>query len=150
MLGELTHDEIEKVLTANVIGRIGCCANQKMFVVPITYVYDGEYVLGHTVEGLKINMLRENPECCFEVDTIDNISTWKSVIAWGRFEELQGAEAGKAQETLFKCLGPLRPSETSQPKRMGPDPSHRTSTQGKNPVIYRIRLSEKTGRYEYR
>jgi len=149
MLGELTHDEIEKVLTANVIGRIGCYANQKMFVVPITYVYDGEYVLGHTIEGLKINMLRENPECCFEVDTMDDISTWESVISWGTFEELQGAEADIAQEKLFKRLGPLRPSETSQPKRMGPAPTKRTHTQGRNPVIYRIRLREKTGRYEH-
>ena len=148
MLGELSNGEIENLLTSNVIGRIGCYADKKMFVVPITYVYDGEFVLGHTIEGLKIKILRENPECCFEVDVMENLSNWRSVIAWGTFEELKGDEAAKAQDKLIQTLGPLMPSETSQPERMGPISTKRTVTQGKNPVIYRIRLKEKSGRYE--
>jgi hypothetical protein len=148
MLGELTDAEIEKVLTSNVIGRIGCCANQKMLVVPITYVYDGTFVIGHTVEGMKIELLRQNPECCFEVDEMTSISNWRSVIAWGKYEELEGEEAKNAVEKLMEKLATLSPSETSHPPRMGPTSIHRTQTQGKNPIIYRIRLSEKTGRYE--
>lgn len=148
MLGELSTTEIEELLTSNVIGRIGCYANKKMFVVPITYIYDGQHVIGHTIEGLKIKILRENPECCFEVDVMENISNWRSVIAWGTFEELKGTEAEQAQEKLVQTLGPLMPSETSQPERMGPASNKRTLTQGKNPVIYRIRLKEKSGRYE--
>jgi uncharacterized protein len=148
MLGELSSAEIEQLLTSNVIGRIGCYANQKMFVVPITYIYDEGYVIGHTIEGLKISILRQNPECCFEVDVMENIANWKSVIAWGTFEELKGEAADKAQEKLIKTLGHLMPSETSQPERMGPASTRRTLTQGRNPVIYRIRLKEKSGRFE--
>ena len=148
MLGELSSAEIEQLLTSNVIGRIGCYANQKMFVVPITYIYDEGYVIGHTIEGLKISILRQNPECCFEVDVMQNIANWKSVIAWGTFEELKGEAADNAQEKLIKTLGHLMPSETSQPERMGPASTRRTLTQGRNPVIYRIRLKEKSGRFE--
>mgnify|MGYP003476912176 FL=1 len=101
MLGELSNDEIENLLTSNVIGRIGCYANQKMFVVPITYIYDDGCVIGHTIEGLKISILRQNPECCFEVDAMENIANWQSVIAWGTFEELKGEAAEKAQEKLI-------------------------------------------------
>lgn len=148
MLGELTNTEIEQLLTSNVIGRIGCYAGQKMYVVPITYIYDGKYIIGHTVEGTKIEMLRQNPECCFEVDVMDNIANWQSVIAWGTFEELKGDDAIQAQQKLIKTLGHLMPSETSQPERMGPASTKRTLTQGRNPVIYRIVLREKSGRFE--
>ena len=87
MLGELSKEEIEEVLKSNVIGRIGCTGNGRIYVVPITYVYDDGYVIGHTKEGMKIEFLRENPECCFEVDEMKGISHWQSVIAWGTFEE---------------------------------------------------------------
>lgn len=148
MLGTLTNAEIEKVLTSNVIGRIGCCDNQKMFVVPVTYAYDGRFIYGHTVEGLKITILRKNPSCCFEVDEMNSISDWRSVIAWGTFEALTGEEAQSAENFLVERLQSLAPSETSHPHRMGPGSSSRTLTQGKNPIIYRIRLDEKTGRFE--
>jgi len=148
MLGELSKVEIEDLLTSNVIGRIGCSAQQKMYVVPVTYAYDGEYVIGHTEEGMKIKLLRQNPECCFEVDVMKNIANWQSVIAWGTFEELQGDEAQKALKKLANKLSALMPSETSHPQRMGPASSKPTSTHGKNSIIYRIRLKEKSGRYE--
>lgn len=148
MLGELTNEEVEEMLTSNVIGRIGCYADKKIFVVPITYVYDGEFIIGHTVEGMKINFLRQNPECCFEVDEMKTLANWKSVIAWGTYEELSGQEAAAATETLLDRLMPLTASETSHPQRMGPSSLHRTRTLGKNPIIYRIRLKEKTGRFE--
>jgi len=148
MLGELSNGEIEKLLAANVIGRIGCYANEKVYVVPVTYVYDEGYVIGHTVEGLKIDILRQNPECCFEIDSMENIANWQSVIAWGTFEELKGEAAERAQEKLTETLGHLIPSETSQPERMGPASERRTKTQGKNPIIYRIWLKQKSGRYE--
>jgi uncharacterized protein len=148
MLGELTKTEIESVLTSSVIGRIGCCTNQKVLVVPVTYVYDDNFIIGHTEEGLKINMLRQNPECCFEVDIVENISNWKSVIAWGTFEELNGDDAKIALDKLVLKLSSHGPGETSQPSRMGPTSTQRTTTQGKNSIIYRIRLKEKTGRYE--
>ncbi len=148
MLGELTKDQIEDILKSNVIGRLGCCSQQKMYVVPVTYCYDGEFVFGHTVEGMKVKMLRENPSCCLEVDIMKNMTNWKSVIAWGIFEELKDKEAEQAMEKLIARLAPLIPSETSHPQRMGPSSGTRTSTFAKNPVIYRIRLTEKSGRFE--
>lgn len=94
MLGELSVAEIEQVLSDNVIGRVGCSTDGlKTYVVPMTYVYDHGCVLGHTTEGLKIELLRKNPECCFEVDQMKSISNWQSVIAWGTFKELKGVEA---------------------------------------------------------
>jgi nitroimidazol reductase NimA-like FMN-containing flavoprotein (pyridoxamine 5'-phosphate oxidase superfamily) len=97
---------------------------------------------------MKIDFLRENPECCFQVDVLKNLNSWKSVIAWGTFEELEGAQAEEAIQKLFDKVTPLIPGETSHPPRMGPSSPMRASTFTKNPIIYRIILKEKTGRYE--
>jgi nitroimidazol reductase NimA-like FMN-containing flavoprotein (pyridoxamine 5'-phosphate oxidase superfamily) len=148
MLGSLSNSEVEALLSKNVVGRIGCRYNGTILIVPITYAYDGTFVIGHTVEGLKIDLLRKNPECCFEVDSMESLSSWQSVIAMGTFEELSGAEASAAIETLRTRLASMKTSETSQPQRMGPSSTNRTLTQGNNPIIYRIRLKEKTGRFE--
>lgn len=48
MLGELNSSQIENVLRGEVIGRIGCHANDTTYVVPVSYVYDGIYVYSHT------------------------------------------------------------------------------------------------------
>ena len=148
MLGELTAEEIEEVLSSNAVGRIGCASQQKVYVVPVTYGYDGESIIGHTIEGMKVEILRQNPECCFEVDVLKDLSNWTSVIAWGTFEELTGDDASKAVDFLMQNVGPLMPGETSHPPRMGPIPSLRQATFEKNPIIYRIRLKEKSGRFE--
>lgn len=150
MLGELTKEEIEDILKSNVIGRIGCYSQSKIYVVPITYVYDGESIIGHTIEGMKIDILRQNPECCFEVDVLKDLANWVSVITWGTFEELKGEEARKAIDFLMNRVVPLMPSETSHPLRMGPSSDFRQATFERNPIIYRIRLKEKSGRFERR
>lgn len=150
MLGNLTEKQIDKVLSSNVVGRIGCSSGQKIYVVPVTYAYDGESIIGHTVEGMKIDFLRQNPECCFQVDEVKDLADWVSVIAWGTFEELKGEEASESSDLLTKRIAPMMPGNTSQAHRMGPLPEGRQATFEKNPVIYRIRIKEKSGRFERR
>ncbi len=150
MLGELTEEEIEEVLTSNLVGRIGCSAGQKIYVVPVTYAYDGVSIIGHTVEGMKIAFLRQNPECCFEVDEIKDLADWVSVMVWFTFEELKGDDARRAGEFIMNRIAPEIPDETSQSHRMGPLPTARQATFERNPIIYRIRIKEKSGRFEKR
>ena len=149
MLGELNAEQIEHVLLSNVIGRIGCQTDGKVYVVPVTYVYDNGFIIGHTGEGMKINMFRKNPDCCFEVDTLQNIANWQSVISWGAFEELHGDDATKAMQKLINRLLPLMASQTSQPSH-GIEQTHRQDTHLVKAIVYSIRLKEKTGRFEKR
>ena len=96
MLGELNRAEIEQTLRTQAVGRIGCHANARTYVVPITYVYHGQAgIYFHSLDGLKIQMMRANPSVCFEVDVVYDLANWQSVIAWGRFEELTGEAAAK-------------------------------------------------------
>ena len=80
MLGALYKPQIDHVLHSQVVGRIGCYADGKLYVVPITYAYDGKYIYAHSKDGMKIKMMRKNPHVCFEVDVMENMANWRSVI----------------------------------------------------------------------
>lgn len=142
MLGDLSAPETEDVLRSTIVGRIGCHAFGRTYVVPITYVYDGRAVYAHTREGMKLHMMRENPHVCFEVDHMDDLANWRSVIAWGTFEELHGDRAEEAMKMLVDALEPLLqgPPGASAHPRIGTVPA----------TLYRIVLEEKSGRFERR
>lgn len=142
MLGELTKNEIESTLRENVIGRIGCHAYGHTYVVPITYAYDGTYLYAHTTAGMKLHMMRDNPNVCFEVDNMDNLANWRSVIAWGAFEELHGPRAHEAMRFLVDKIE-LR---LSGPPGASVHPNSATEPV----VVFRIKLDQKTGRFERR
>jgi len=147
MLNKLEDHEIEEVLKSQLIGRIGCHAQNTTYVVPISYAYDGKYIYGHTHEGLKIKMMRENPDVCFEVDVMENMANWKSVICWGRYEELTDNEERKIgiQKLLDRVL-PIISSETVHIVSNWPfPPNDLNKVEG---IIYRVHLTEKTGRFE--
>ena len=151
MLGTLNRGQIDHVLRSEVVGRIGCHGSGRTYIVPITYAYDGAHVYGHSGEGLKLRMMRANPHVCFEVDHMDDLSQWQSVIAWGTFEELHGAEASAAMHVLVDRLAPLMTSETSQPPHgIAASGEQHEQAAGTRAAIYRITLTEMTGRFEKR
>jgi nitroimidazol reductase NimA-like FMN-containing flavoprotein (pyridoxamine 5'-phosphate oxidase superfamily) len=138
VLGRLTRARIAKVLRNGTVGRIGVSNGGLTYVVPITYVYDGDSIYGHSRLGQKIRMLRKSPKICFEVDEIDDLANWRSVIAQGSYEELHGDLAIAAARLIRARLGPLTTSATAGP----------AGGSGRAHVSYRIRLGVMTGRYE--
>lgn len=147
MLGKLNADEIEDLLKGQIIGRIGCHADDTTFIVPISYVYDGEYLYAHTREGLKLRLMRKNPKVCFEVDLMQDMANWKSVIAFGEFEELTDpADRIKGLQLLVNRILPLVSSETTHLFSDWPFTSENfDEIKG---IVFRIRLASKSGRFE--
>jgi uncharacterized protein len=150
MLGILSPSKIEKMLQTEAIGRLGCYLNGKMYVVPINFGYAGEYIYAHSKEGLKIEIMRTNPEICFEIDKWKEDGSWKSVIVWGEYEEITSIKAQRAAMKVF----------TSQMARVIPNyksmPSHgyvrgtKKETDPFKSIVFRIKIREKTGRFEER
>jgi len=155
MLGMLNDEQIDQLLRRQVVGRLGCHANGQTYVVPITYAYDGEYIYARSMEGLKLQFMRVNPQVCFEVDLVDDLANWQSVIAFGTFEELHGAAAEVATQRLVSRLLSRAASQTSelardllsQPQPQRPQP--REQEPPMSVVVYRIHLSQRTGRFEH-
>ena len=149
MLGKLTDKQIDELLYLQVVGRIGCYADGKIYVVPVTYVFDGENIICHSREGMKLEMMRKNPSVCFETDIMENMANWQSVICWGTFTELTGKDAEEAMQKMLIRLQPMITSETARPHDPG-NSEERRKTRGLTAIIYQIRITEKTGRFEKR
>ena len=147
MLGELSDIQIDNLLLSQAVGRIGCTDGNKPYITPVTYVYDGKNIIGQTKEGLKLNILRKNPNVCFEVDRMSDMANWQSVIVSGTFQELKGKEADEARDYLFDHVLPLMTSSTIHPHQHAVAGNVDDSNRIK-PVMYRIMIKEKSGRFE--
>ncbi len=138
MLGVLDSTEIERVLRAEHLGRLGVYGDGRVYVVPVAYGYDGTDVYAHSHEGLKLHLMRAHPEVCFEVEQIESPARWRTVIAHGTFEELIDPAARDAALATILAQGGRPYPPSMAPYVDGPE----------RIVVYRIRLAEKTGRYE--
>ena len=149
MIGKLTETEIDEVLNENYIGRLGCYADNRVYVVPITFVFEKGNILGRSVPGMKIDMMRKNPAVCFEVEEIRTYNNWRSVIAWGNYEEITDEKEKQAALRAFvdRTLR-MKISETAIAPESTESRVHPRSPGNIKPVVFRIRLTEKTGRYE--
>jgi len=147
MIGELNTSEIENLLNEQVIGRIGCHSDDNVYVVPVSYAYDGKYIYVRSFEGKKIEMMRKNPKICFQADNMKDMANWQSVIAFGEFEELLDiTEREKALAVLVNRQLPLVSSETTHLGRIWPfQPEDLNAIEG---VVFRVLLKDKTGRFE--
>ena len=147
MIDEMKSQEIEALLKSQIIGRLACHADGVTYIVPMSYAYDGEYIYGHAFDGMKIKMMRKNPQVCFQTDKMENMANWQSAIAWGEFEELKTATERKAalQKLMDRAL-PVISSETTHLSPHWPFPPEELGNiEG---VIFRIKVGKKTGRFE--
>jgi uncharacterized protein len=147
MFGKLNPEEIEQVLIHQVVGRLGCHADDITYVVPVSYAYDGRFIYGRSFEGMKINMMRKEPKVCFQVDVMNNMADWQSVIVWGMYEELKhSTERNEALQKLMDRRLPLLSSETTHLSPVWPFmPQDIGDIKG---IVFRILITKKTGRFE--
>jgi uncharacterized protein len=147
MMGQLNTEEIENLLQTSVLGRIGCGDGNLIYVVPISFVYVGGFVYGYTHEGFKTTILRKNPSVCFEVELLESLATWQTVIAHGTFEEL--TDPALRLDALQKLHARKLPFLTSQTTRLTTEwPFASEALSQLKGVTFRIRLESKTGRFE--
>lgn len=148
MLGKMNKMQMDHFLLSQAVGRIACTDGEKPYIVPVTYIYDGKDIIGQTKEGKKLDIMRKNPNVCFEVDAVDNMVNWRSVIITGTFTELKGEDADKAREYLFNHMWPLLTSATIHPHEHGASIASVDDSNRIKPIMFAIKVKSKTGRFE--
>jgi nitroimidazol reductase NimA-like FMN-containing flavoprotein (pyridoxamine 5'-phosphate oxidase superfamily) len=150
MLRELNDDQIDALLKDQLIGRIGCHSAGLTYIIPVNYVYDGANIYCQSAKGMKIDMIRENPSVCFEVDNIKDMTNWKSVIAWGSFEEItEMDEKQKVLQTLTDRVTPYITDDSITREHGFVDEEGDIGTSIEL-IMYKIIINKKTGRFEER
>jgi nitroimidazol reductase NimA-like FMN-containing flavoprotein (pyridoxamine 5'-phosphate oxidase superfamily) len=147
MTGIRNTSEIETFLYRHDVGRIGCHDHGQTYIVPVSYAYANGSVYGRTYPGKKLQMLRSHPDICFEVDAFQDAAPWKSVIAWGHFEEL--TEETERHEAISLLCGRNRSLYAGAAEKLWDEwpfrPQEEDEVAG---VLFRIRLQTITGRYQ--
>ena len=140
---EMDRSECMALLQATRLGRLGCASGGQPYVVPITYAADGNNLYSFSLVGRKIDWMRQNPKVCVQVDEFGEGREWRSVIAYGRFEELPDRIGSKGQrEHAWSLLS--RDLEWWEPgalKPVGQAPAQH--------LFYRIAVEEVTGRHGF-
>ncbi len=132
----LSEAEAWSLITAGKIGRLGCVDKAEPYVVPINYVFEGGSIYSHSLPGRKIDLLRANPRACLQVDEIEDNFSWRSVIAYGNFEEIRiPSERRSILAKLLVRFPLLTPVESV----MAQDPSAPDS------IVFRIGVDRITG-----
>lgn len=116
----LTRPVIEKLgraacvalLERNRVGRIAFADGPRVDVQPVHYVVHDGWIYGRTSEGAKLYALKQNWLVAFEVDEIDDLFEWRSVVVHGGFYRLdpEGTAADVARwETALAELRTVLP-----------------------------------------
>lgn len=136
MMKMLSTDNARSLLESAKVARLGCIVNGEPYVVPINCLLEGDFLYSHSLSGMKINALRDNPHACVQVDEIESDLCWQSAIAFGRFEEIDKANdrAGVLSKLLkkFPMLTPVESAITidGSPQEV---------------IVFRIRIERITG-----
>jgi nitroimidazol reductase NimA-like FMN-containing flavoprotein (pyridoxamine 5'-phosphate oxidase superfamily) len=147
VFGQLSAEEIEHVLNHQLVGRIGCHVNDMTYIVPICYAYDGECIYARTYEGMKIKMMRENPNVCFQVEYIESMVNWKTVICWGEYEEL--TDTNKRDKGIQILHRRVLPIVSSKILKLSPHwPFSSIDLDNIKGIVFCIHVDRKTGRFE--
>ena len=135
MMKMLSNDDARKLFQSAKIVRLGCIVNGEPYVVPINCYLEDDYLYSHSLNGLKISGLRENPRACVQVDEIESDLRWRSAIAFGRFEEITKAnERADILGKLLRKFPMLTPVESA------------ISIDGSSPevIVFKIRIERLT------
>jgi nitroimidazol reductase NimA-like FMN-containing flavoprotein (pyridoxamine 5'-phosphate oxidase superfamily) len=61
--------EMEEILKNAEVGRVAFCDDSVPYVVPLNFLYYDARIAFHCAwKGKKLDIIRKNPNCCFEVD----------------------------------------------------------------------------------
>jgi uncharacterized protein len=134
----LSAAECEQVLARNHVARLAYSFHDRVDIEPVHYVYDRGSLFGRTSPGSKLTTLAHSHWIAAEVDEVEGLFDWRSVVVRGSFytlsADIPGAEAA-AWERGTELLRTLIP-ETGTAR----DPVAFRS------IIFQIRLEETSGR----
>ncbi len=146
MIGKLTKQQIEELLKDNVWGHLGCNDRFNTYVYPFNYLYHGKYITCHSQRGFKTQVMQQNNRVCLQVDEVKDHKNWKSVMVLGEYQEVKDeqeyndASRAFADRRLF-----LKISESSDLNKQKVKMQLKGASK---PVIFRIVIDEKNGRFE--
>jgi len=135
---DLDPAECTALLARHNVGRMAFARKDRVDIEPIHYVFDDQWLYGRTQPGTKLEMLTHNRWVAFEVDEVEALFDWRSVVVKGGFYLLRAdgsAHERKIYDNGVAILRRLVP-ETLTPRDPLPERA----------IVFRIHVDEMFGR----
>lgn len=138
IIRDLDAEECHALLAGHHVGRLALSHKDRVDIFPIHYVHDDGWLYGRTAAGSKLEMAVHNRWVAFEVDEIEGIYSWRSVVVKGGLYLLR-KEGSEQEQALYdhgiKMLRKIAP-ETFTPRDPLPERA----------LLFRIHVDEISGR----
>lgn len=134
---ELDEADISAILARNFVGRLAFASGEEIEIQPIGFVYHEGSIYGRTAPGTKLRALSgSRRRVGLEVDEIDSMFHWRSVVVHGDFQLLDPRDTEPAEwERVVALL-----------RRAVPDTFTDRDPIADRAVVFRIRVASATGR----
>lgn len=135
---ELTRDECVALLDRHQVGRLAFSRRERLDMEPIHYVHLDGWLYGRTQPGTKLDVLLHNRWVAFEVDEVDALFEWRSVVVKGGLYLLRPEGSDVERERYTQGIAAVR--------RLVPEAFTPDDPLPERAVLFRIHVDELHGR----
>jgi len=120
------------------VGRLAFSQRERLDIEPIHYVHLDGWLYGRTQPGTKLEVLLHNRWVAFEVDEVDALFAWRSVVVKGGLYLLRPAGSDVEQARYAQGVAAVR--------RLVPEAFTPADPIPERAVLFRIHVDELSGR----
>ena len=135
---DLDPAECTALLARHHVGRLAFSRKDRVDIEPIHYVFDNGWLYGRTQPGTKLEVIMRNRWIAFEVDEIDALFDWRSVVVKGGFYILRADGSPHETDAYEKGVAILR--------RLIPETMTAADPLPDRAIVFRINVDELFGR----
>lgn len=135
---DLSRSECEEVLARHNLGRLAFAAGARVEIEPINYVFSDGWIYYRTSRGTKTAILAHHQWAAFEVDEVEGLFEWRSVVVHGAVRSLDSDSPAVDVQSFTHGLELLRALVPGTGTDEDPVPFRLT--------VLRLHLDEVTGR----
>jgi nitroimidazol reductase NimA-like FMN-containing flavoprotein (pyridoxamine 5'-phosphate oxidase superfamily) len=103
---DMSQTEMHELLERQGFGHLGCARDNRPYVVPMNYAYDGNDFYFFTTQGMKTRFIDANPEVCLQVEEVTDSTHWRSVMVTGKAEHITSDEDMQKAMSLITQRNP--------------------------------------------
>jgi nitroimidazol reductase NimA-like FMN-containing flavoprotein (pyridoxamine 5'-phosphate oxidase superfamily) len=108
---DIPEAEMKAFLAGHDFGHLAMARDNRPYVVPMHYAYDGTDLYFYTTLGTKTEYLDQNHHVCFQIEQVGDRSHWTSVIVTGEAEHIADpAEVETAMQLITERNPTLSPA----------------------------------------
>lgn len=126
------------LLRRHAVGRMAFSFHDRVDITPIHYVFADDWLFARTSHGAKMTTIRHSPWVAFEVDEVDSLFDWRSVVVRGTVYEMEPV-AGRAEVALWK-------RGVAQLRKLIPATATENDPVAFRSVVFGIHIDSMTGR----